>query len=234
MQADLAAFAEHLNAEGWATTRPLFSSDVLTRLANDLSPIADAASSRGGARHLLNAPAVQELARSELIRAYAEAALGKHCFAVRGILFDKTPGANWKVSWHQDLTIAVRKRHNVDGFGPWSVKEGVPHVQPRTEVLQKMVAIRVHLDDCGPENGPVRVIPRSHMFGRLSSGEIDAWKDNHRPIDCSVPRGGILAFFPLLLHSSSPASRPEHRRVIHLEFAASMLPDELEWYHSIW
>jgi ectoine hydroxylase-related dioxygenase (phytanoyl-CoA dioxygenase family) len=233
LRPDLAAFAEHLKAEGWATTRPLFSSDVLTKLANDLGPISRAASSRGGARHLLDLPAVQGLARSEPIRSRAEAALGKPCFAVRGILFDKTPDANWKVSWHQDLTIAVRTRHDVAGFGPWSVKEGVPHVQPPMEVLQKMVAIRVHLDDCGPENGPVRVIPRSHTFGRLSSAAIDAWKENEGHIDCTVARGAVLAFFPLLLHSSSPASRPEHRRVIHLEFAGSTLPRELEWYHAL-
>jgi ectoine hydroxylase-related dioxygenase (phytanoyl-CoA dioxygenase family) len=176
---------------------------------------------------------VQELARSEAVRSVAEAALGEHCFAVRGILFDKTPAANWKVTWHQDLTIAVRERREIHGFGPWSVKEGVPHVQPPVEILEGMVAVRVHLDDCGIENGPVRVIPRSHTFGRLSVADIDLWKKEHPSVDCTLSRGGILAFFPLLLHSSSPSNRPEHRRVIHLEFAAAPLPRELEWYHTI-
>jgi hypothetical protein len=34
---------------------------------------------------------------------------------------------------------------------------------------------------------------------------------------------------PLLLHASSPAADPRHRRVIHLEFAAEPLPGGLEW-----
>lgn len=36
---------------------------------------------------------------------------------VKGIVFDKTPAANWKVPWHQDLTICVERRIDVNGFG---------------------------------------------------------------------------------------------------------------------
>lgn len=230
---DLAAFAEHLRLEGWAITSPLFQPDLLDTLTSELTSVVGDTSARGGTRQLLDIPVVQELARSDPVRSVAEAALGKGCFAVRGILFDKTPSANWKVTWHQDLTIAVRARRDTDGFGPWSVKEGVPHVQPPMPVLERMVAVRVHLDDCGPENGPVRVIPRSHAYGRLSGASIDVWKQEHASIDCTLSRGGILAFFPLLLHASSPSSRPGHRRVVHLEFAATNLPEGLEWYHAI-
>jgi ectoine hydroxylase-related dioxygenase (phytanoyl-CoA dioxygenase family) len=187
---------------------------------------------RGGTRHLLELPLVQDLARSRPVRAIAESVLGPDCFPVRAILFDKTPTANWKVVWHQDLSIAVRERRDVNGFGPWSVKEGVPHVQPPVEILERMLAIRIHLDDCGLENGPVRVIPRSHLVGRLTAPAIDAWRSEHSATDCVVARGGILAFFPLLLHASSISQRPEHRRVIHFEFAASGLPGGLRWYYS--
>jgi len=228
---DLPFLTDQLAVEGWASTPRLFSDLLLDTLIDDLSPVLEAGTSRGGTRHLLDIPAVQELARSKPVRAIAQSALGKDCFAVRGILFDKTPTANWKVAWHQDLTIAVRERRELRGFGPWSVKEGVPHVQPPMMVLERMVAVRIHLDECGPENGPVRVIPGSHKFGRLPGAAIDVWKEEHTAIDCTVPRGGILAFFPLLLHSSSPSILPEHRRVIHLEFAAADLPGGLEWYY---
>jgi ectoine hydroxylase-related dioxygenase (phytanoyl-CoA dioxygenase family) len=228
---DLAPFAEQLAVEGWASTPPLFSDSMLDALIDDLSSVLESGASRGGTRHLLDIPAVQELADSEPVRAIAESALGKDCFAVRGILFDKTPTANWKVTWHQDLTIAVSERRELQGFGPWSVKEDVPHVQPPVAILERMVAVRIHLDECGPENGPVRVIPGSHKFGRMSGAAIDVWKEEHTAIDCTVPRGGILAFFPLLLHSSSPSILPKHRRVIHLEFAAADLPGGLEWYY---
>src|SRR5262245_27210481 len=98
-------------------------------------------------------PEVRRLAESAAIRALAEPMLGPVAFAVRGLFFDKTPEANWKVSWHQDLSIAVRHRIEVPGFGPWSVKAGVVHVQPPTEILERMIVVRVHLDDCSEQNG---------------------------------------------------------------------------------
>ena len=228
---DLADFADQLRLEGWATTAPLFDAPYLDSLTNDVGAIANAGD-RAGTRNLLELPAVRELATSSTIQGLASVVLGDKCFVVRAILFDKTPGANWKVTWHQDLTIAVRDRRDVEGFGPWSVKEGVTHVQPPVEILERMLAIRLHLDECGSENGPVRVIARSHASGRLSGPAIDVWKAQSTGVDCTVARGGVLAFSPLLLHSSSPARRPQHRRVIHLEFAATSLPRELQWYYA--
>jgi ectoine hydroxylase-related dioxygenase (phytanoyl-CoA dioxygenase family) len=217
---------------GWAITEPVVAPEVLDELTGELTPLlADGA--RGGVRHLLDLSCVRTLARSAPVRDVAEAVLGAECVAVRGILFDKTPDANWKVIWHQDLTIAVRERRDVPGFGPWTEKDGVPHVQPTIDVLERMVAVRVHLDDCGPENGPVRVIPGSHRAGRLSASAVDEWKARGPVVDCVVARGGILAFQPLLLHASSPATVPAHRRVVHIEFAAGALPGGLAWQHAI-
>ena len=55
--------------------------------------------------------------------------LSSAAFPVRAILFDKTPSANLKVAWHQDRSIAVKRRIDVPGYGPWSVKEGIEHVR---------------------------------------------------------------------------------------------------------
>lgn len=185
-------------------------------------------------RNLLEAvPPVQTLARSEAIRNLVESVLGPGCFVVRGILFDKTPEANWKVAWHQDLTIAVREQKEAPGFGPWSEKAGIPHVQPPPEVLERMLTVRVHLDDCGLENGPVQVIPGSHRHGRLSTAEVTRLRGNHEPVPCTSARGGVLLMRPLILHASSPATVAGHRRVVHLEFAAEELPHGLEW-HGRW
>jgi ectoine hydroxylase-related dioxygenase (phytanoyl-CoA dioxygenase family) len=96
-----------------------------------------------------------------------------------------------------------------------------------------MVAVRRHLDDCGAENGPVRVLPGSHRVGRLGSEEIAAWRERTPPVECLVPRGGLLVMRSLLLHASSPATAPVHRRVLHLESAAETLPGGLEW-HERW
>lgn len=185
-------------------------------------------------RNLLEAvPAVRELACSAEIRALVEPVLGAGAFAVRGILFDKTPDANWKVAWHQDLTIAVRERVGVDKFGPWSEKAGIVHVQPPAGVLERMVTVRLSLDPCGPGNGPVHVIPGSHRHGRLSADEVQHWRTRRRAVATCLPTGGALLMRPLILHASSPSTSPAHRRVVHLEFAADELPGGLEW-HGRW
>ncbi len=147
---------------------------------------------------------------------------------VRAVFFDKNPAHNWRVPWHQDLTIVVRKREEVSGYGPWSVKEGVPHVQPPAELLARMVTLRVHLDDCEADNGALRVRPGSHLAGRLPCDAIAGWADASE-ITCAIRAGGVVAMRPLLLHASAPAIRPAHRRVIHLEYSSDSLPPPLEW-----
>ncbi len=183
-------------------------------------------------RNLLDVPAVREMAASEPVRQLANPVLGDRCFAVRGILVNKTPTSNWKVVWHQDRTIAVRERKDAALFGPWSTKAGVPHVQPPSSVMAKMLAIRLHLDESHEGNGPLRVIPGSHKVGCLSPEEIAIWMQ--RPsIVCTVTRGGAIVMRPLLVHASSSCSQPEPRRVVHLEFAADDLPDCLEWHDRV-
>ena len=169
------------------------------------------------------------LANNRRIRQILELILGRDHYAVRALLFDKTADANWKVAWHQDLTIAVRERRDVPGFGPWSTKAGVVHVQPPLPVLEHMLAVRLHFDECGLANGPLRVLPGSHRAGKIPEGEISSWPHRVSEEICLVPRGGALLMRPLVLHASSTAMEPTHRRVIHIEYASSSLPGGLEW-----
>ncbi|MES2459069.1 MAG: phytanoyl-CoA dioxygenase family protein, partial [Armatimonadota bacterium] len=129
----------------------------------------------------------RNIARSAAIRGLVEPILGTDCVAVRGILFDKTPGANWNVVWHQDLSLAVRERHDIAGWGPWSVKAGVVHVQPPAEVQEQMLTVRLHLDHCGPENGPLRVLPGTHKRGRVHQEEIAGLRRQAPEKICPVP-----------------------------------------------
>lgn len=151
---------------------------------------------------------------------------------VRSILFDKTPQENWPVLWHQDLTIAVRERHECDGYGPWSVKEETPHVQPPLALLERMVTMRLHLDETPEENGALKVVPGSHQLGRIRSEQIPELTRD-AVVTCACQAGDVLLMSPLLLHSSSRSMVPQHRRVIHVEFAPSdALDPRLEWYES--
>jgi len=183
-------------------------------------------------RNLLCVPCVQDFSKSATVRSVVEPILGRMAIAVRGLLFDKTPNANWNVAWHQDLCIAVRQRAEVPGFGPWSLKAGIQHVQAPVSVLEEMLTLRLHLDDCSEENGPLQVLPASHRSGKLTTRQIAEWRSHVQPAVCCVPRGGVLVMHPLLLHSSSAARTPGHRRVIHLEFAAGDLPAGLEWFSN--
>jgi ectoine hydroxylase-related dioxygenase (phytanoyl-CoA dioxygenase family) len=184
---------------------------------------------QAGFRDVLSISAMATLAQSRELRELASELLGRESFVVRALLFDKNPTANWKVAWHQDLTICVRERIDIAGFGPWSLKEGVLHVQPPVKILERMITLRVHLDDCDQSNGALRVLPGSHLHGKLNAEAIAAWRTSAPERLCVAVRGDVLAIKPLLLHASSAASEPGHRRVLHLEFAGEKLPGGLQW-----
>ncbi|MEW4569736.1 phytanoyl-CoA dioxygenase family protein [Tautonia sp. JC769] len=184
-----------------------------------------------GLRDLLGrVPEVRRLAGSPPIRELVEPILGPAAFAVRGLWFDKTSEANWNLPWHRDLTIAARRRVDAPGFSSWTVKAGIPHALAPVEVLESMLTVRLHLDPAGPDNGPLRVLPGSHRLGGSAPTEVGSWTDRVHPIECVVDRGGAVLMRPLLLHASNSAASPDHRRVIHLEFASMPLPGGVEWY----
>jgi ectoine hydroxylase-related dioxygenase (phytanoyl-CoA dioxygenase family) len=213
--------------------------DSIESLIQDLT-VLDLTASRAGVRNILElVPSIRELAQSQQIRALVAPILGDTVRLVRGIFFDKQPGVNWKVPWHQDLTIAVKQRLDLPDYHPWSVKEGIPHVRPPVAILEQMLTVRIHLDRTNESNGALKVIPGSHCHGRFTDLEIDRQKQNNLVVSIDCEAGGILLMRPLLLHASSMATRsnqftansPMHRRVIHLEYAATQLAEGLEWYY---
>jgi ectoine hydroxylase-related dioxygenase (phytanoyl-CoA dioxygenase family) len=183
-------------------------------------------------RNLFSRESIRRLATSQSIRDLAESVLGPSCFAVRAIFFNKTPEANWKVAWHQDLTIAVREKCETAGFSSWSVKHGVPHVQPPASILERVLAIRLHLDDNEDDNGPLRCIPGSHRFGRLTNDEIRDLDKSHS-VTCHARTGSVLLMRPLVAHASSSCTSVRPRRVVHIEFANVELPNGLEWNERV-
>ena len=196
MHESVTEFRRHIEHDGFAVVPSGVSEHDLTELTAGLEHLAaerDLAA-RGGLRDAFRlVPGARSLATSAPLWQLASAVLGSSCAAVRAIVFDKTPGANWKVSWHQDLTIAVRRRVEVAGFGPWSEKAGILHVQPPIAVLEQMLTLRLHLDPCGPTNGPVRVLAGSHRSGRLAGREIEPWRAEGAADACLAARGEVLA-----------------------------------------
>jgi ectoine hydroxylase-related dioxygenase (phytanoyl-CoA dioxygenase family) len=227
--------ADQLLTDGFAIVPGVLDSEEIGELITSFENLGenDSFRKRGGVfavRNLLDvSPEVRAFAESPRIRQIVTSILGEPAFPVRGILLDKTPEANWKVPWHQDLTIAVAERKDAEGFGPWSTKAGVLHVQPPAVVLENMLSVRIHLDPCGAENGALKVVPGSHLHGRLPEQDINRFVAENSAAVCAVNAGDAMLMRPLLLHASSPSSAPAHRRVIHLDFAASDLPAGLQW-----
>jgi hypothetical protein len=149
------------------------------------------------------------------------------CQLVKAIYFDKPAQSNWLVAWHQDLMIQVNQRADLPGFGPWTSKGGEVAVLPPAAVLDNIVTVRVHLDDCDASNGGLKVVPASHKHGVLQSGEVTT--RTQTATVCEVPAGGAMLMKPLLLHASNRSTSARSRRVVHLEFSSLDLPNPLQW-----
>ena len=155
--------------------------------------------------------------------------LGPKARAVRAILFDKTADNNWPLGWHQDRTICVKRIADVAGFGPFTRKSGLLHVQPPASILENMLTLRVHLDLCGAENAPLKVALGSHKLGLVRVDDIADAVASSEQVDCLAKPRDIWAYRTLILHASDAAQHPTRRRVLQVDFAALDLPDPLEW-----
>jgi hypothetical protein len=175
--------------------------------------------SRAGARHLMSIPAVEAIANDERLLRIAGRALGAGATPFRATLFDKSVQANWLVVWHQDRALPLASRSDSPEWGPWSVKAGVLYAHAPAWALSRILALRIHLDASTNENGPLRVIPGTHLAGVLSENEILELARRKEMDECVVRRGGVLAMRPLIVHSSSKARSGDPRRVLHLEYA---------------
>ncbi len=184
---------------------------------------ADAASRyRAGARHLMKNPAVSALANGNRLTELAEAWLGRSAVPFRATLFEKSGTANWLIPWHQDTALPLVERFDLAGWGPWSEKAGASYAHAPAWALSRVIALRVHLDASDADNGPLRVIPGSHLAGVLSDQTVLEFVTTNDPVECCVPLGGVIAMRPLIVHSSSKVRSAKSRRVLHIEYADSL------------
>ena len=194
--------------------------------------VAIAAPAGDRQRGLLANPEIGQLARSPSLLNLLRPHLEDYPLPVRAIFFDKTSEKNWFVAWHQDVTLAVRERAEVPGFGPWTVKDGIPHVHAPAKILRQMLTVRIHLDDADETNGALCVIPGSHRHGKLSPAQIAHMHESAPTHLCRARAGDLLLMRPLLLHASHKSVSQAQRRVLHIEYAAFKLPAPLEWHDA--
>lgn len=189
------------------------SGEAGTRCLLDLSPVR----------------AVAQLVGRELIKIDI---LDAGAIAIQAIAFDKSADANWKVTWHQDLMFPFERLVCAPGYDLASVKDGIDFARAPRQVLESLLAVRIHLDDCDDQNGPLRVCPGSHRVGIIPSGEIADHVARTGEVVCTAKEGEALLIRPLLLHASSKAVAPRHRRVLHLVFYSGV-PITEAWHRAI-
>lgn len=215
-----------LATDGYEIHRAVLSDAEVVELRREADAVAAAAGS-ACVRHLRDRSSrFDALSVSAALLSLIPAGLRP----VRSILFDKTKSENWPVPWHQDLTIAVTDERQVPGYGPWSHKDGSPHVQPPVSLLESMVTIRLHLDKTSAINGALRVIPGSHRNGRIGTDLLREFNTDGA-VTCECNPGDVLLMSPLILHSSRRSESPARRRVIHFEYARDAdLEVSLRWF----
>jgi len=190
---------------------PLLASGPGVRLAEPPAAVM-ALAQTGGALHRLAASTTREPLRP-----------------ARVLLFDKREGANWAVGWHQDRTIAVAARQNLADYTCWTTRHGVVHVEPPFELLARMRTVRLHLDDCDADNGPLDVIPGSHALGRLCVEAVNELTDRAAATRFTARSGDALVLALPIVHRSKAAKTLKRRRVLHIDFGPEKLPGSLDW-----
>jgi ectoine hydroxylase-related dioxygenase (phytanoyl-CoA dioxygenase family) len=215
-----------MNETGYAVIPAMVGAAELEEIGRSVDGLVH---ERVGTRRLIERPWCSELAERLMRNHRVSGFLPVKAIPVQCTLFAKSTENNWLVSLHQDLSIPVAERVYSPGCQGWSEKEGGLFVQPPASVLEEMLALRLHLDDCDERNGALRVVPGSHRLGRLTADEVSRTKDGRAEVIVQVPRGGAMIMKPLLLHASSKASIGGMRRVLHFVFGAADLPVGLRW-----
>ena len=216
------------NASGFEVVRSVLAGTEIAQIAEAFQG-ESIDRSRAGARHLMHHPVVDRVAHDPRLVAIASRFLAPATIPFRATLFDKSPDNNWLVVWHQDTALPLRERRDVSGWGSWSVKAGIVYAHAPAAALSRVIALRLHIDDSGADNGPLRVLPGTHMHGVMSDADVAQLVRDVQAVDCVSPAGGVVAMRPLLVHASSKAATDQRRRVLHIEYADSLqLGDGLE------
>lgn len=217
---------------------PKLSRDGAMRLrglaAEYCAPLLQALTSQPDGLAGLRITAVPELARlldgSSSIGQAVARQMERDCQPVRAVLFDKNHTNNWALGWHQDRTIAVRNKVEVPGFGPWSIKQGIRHVEPPFALIESMMTLRIHFDTVDADNAPLLVALGSHRLGRVPVASIGAHIEDARPFACLAEEGDAWLYHTPILHASARAMGASgRRRVLQVDYASQDLPAGLEW-----
>nr|WP_068892603.1 phytanoyl-CoA dioxygenase family protein [Pedobacter panaciterrae] len=235
---DFNTYRAQIESAGFTTINNVFSNDQVESIlelinrsdtsGNTFRKSADLFAIR---QFLKEVPEVDKLILNDEFKELIQNLFGSDYFVVKSIYFDKPEQSNWFVSYHQDLTISVDRRAEVNDYKKWTVKQDQFSVQPPLNILKQIYTVRIHLDDTDENNGALKVITGSHLKDIYRPEDID-WANENEHV-CNVSKGGVMVMKPLLLHSSSRTTNNNKRRVIHIELCNQELDKELNWVERI-
>ena len=218
-----------LAEEGFAISENLFTLNEIDEVLKVIQSSKEVQKHFAIRQFFEKVPASKQLIFNQKFITFFKENIDGNYFLVKAIYFDKPPDANWIVPWHQDLTIVTNKRMEIAGYSKWRLKNGKQYVQPTDDILENIVTIRIHLDDCNASNGALKVISGSHKNG--INQKLDFNKE--KSVICEVKCGGVLLMKPLTYHASKRTENNKNRRVIHLEFASKKLPTGIDYGERI-
>ncbi len=231
---NIQAKKKELNLLGYAIIDSVYTKEEIQVIGNFISTLdtskaifrktADLFAIR---QFIKEVPEIAELILNDNLKAIINGIGGKDYFVVKSIYFDKPEKSNWFVSYHQDLTISVDQKKQVQGFTNWTTKQNQFSVQPSLDILENIFTLRIHLDKTDEKNGALKVLEKSHLKAITRVESLDSPKEQE--VFCNVNLGGVMLMKPLLFHGSNKTTNERNRRVIHIEFSNKQLPLGLSW-----
>ncbi len=234
-------YSKEINSEGFAIIDAVYSDNEMEQIVSEIEKVTHNSKDNSTFRKSDDLFAIRQFHKeipatlsyifNDKLKEIIKTNFGKNYFITKSIYFDKPEKSNWFVAYHQDLTISVNKKVEIENFENWTTKQNQFAVQPPKEILENIFTIRIHIDKTTKDNGALKVLNTSHQKGicRIENIQIE---DEIETI-CEVEKGGIMIMKPLLFHASNKTTNNERRRVIHIEFSNQILPNELEWSEKI-
>lgn len=221
--------AEAFVSQGYAIAPGALAPGACEAIAN----CARVAATSSGVRSLLGKPWCASLANRLRQHNALACLIPVGHVAVQCTYFEKSAAHNWLVPIHQDLSIPVAERVVGADLQGWSTKDGAVFVRAPLALLENLLAVRVHLDVIGANDGPLRVVPGSHTLGVISPEDAVRLREERSEVACLSDQGATLVMRPLLLHASSKCGDRSRRRVLHFVFGPRDPGHGLQWKHAV-
>jgi ectoine hydroxylase-related dioxygenase (phytanoyl-CoA dioxygenase family) len=230
-----------INSEGFAIIEKVYSEIEIEKIISEIKRVTENETENSTFRKSEDLFAIRQFHKeipktldiifNQNLKDIIKLNFGENYFITKSIYFDKPEKSNWFVAYHQDLTISVDKKAEIEGFENWTTKQNQFAVQPPKEILEQNFTLRIHIDKTTKENGALKVLNKTHKKGIVRIENIDF--ENEIETICEVEKGGIMIMKPLIFHASNKTTNNERRRVIHIEFSNQKLPNELEWSEKL-